>query len=560
MRDARSVVASFLIALKNFSLYPENHDICQKSLSTVKTNLDRFLAEQKTLRLAVEKDRVCFQGETVHSGPPQEGSLPFVLFRDGVHWLEFHDQIEQREVSGFFRILNSCLFPQEDAEGDMVTALWKADFPHIRYEADDGFPESESLFDFSRLSVNDGGKSLQEKPPAMPGQPEAQDAPKQTDDRPVMAAPAIDSSLYELDPEEAKALQKMVLEEENQTATSNVLEMVDVVLMVILKEQTAQEDSEIILDFLKDEFRNTLEQCDLGCAVKFLENMHGLLLSFEIEKPWAVRLLNRFFDEISSPQVLDALPAAWPLLEGTETDHKKLFLKLLALMPPHALPALAPMLLQTDSPHIQNLLTEGITSLAARDIGPLEEAFNHQDQALVHRLISVLEHVKGNDASRLLMKMVRHSSQLVRKDALRILLNHDPNLLKEFFSFVEDPSEIVRWQMLKHIGLHRDMEVESLMIDYLQKARFKVTGSQHLLSCYWALGRCGSSLCVPFLSDLLFSSPWNLSPARSVLRQCAASALTALGSETANEILEKASRSLFPNLRRVCRRAAEGSK
>ena len=152
----RDIFGSFLIALRNFTLYPEDHAICRKSLAVVRDRLDGFLAGRGSLLLTVEKERFLFQGEAVQQGTPQQEELAFQLFREGIQWLEFHSGITQEELNAFFGLLNRYRTVKEDAEGDLVTALWEADFPYLKYHNEDVLWEAEPLMDFSLLKTSPG--------------------------------------------------------------------------------------------------------------------------------------------------------------------------------------------------------------------------------------------------------------------------------------------------------------------------------------------------------------------------------------------------------------------
>jgi hypothetical protein len=53
LQAVKDVLASFLLSLKNFGLYPENHDICQKCLRNVLKRLKDFLNCVDRLRLDI---------------------------------------------------------------------------------------------------------------------------------------------------------------------------------------------------------------------------------------------------------------------------------------------------------------------------------------------------------------------------------------------------------------------------------------------------------------------------------------------------------------------------
>ncbi|MGD1972930.1 MAG: hypothetical protein PVG73_02600, partial [Desulfobacterales bacterium] len=86
--------------------------------------------------------------------------------------------------------------------------------------------------------------------------------------------------------------------------------------------------------------------------------------------------------------------------------------------------------------------------------------------------------------------------------------------------------------------------------------------NDHILACYEALGKCGSTRSIPLLKATLQERSWweifNL--AGSPHRRGAALALAALNNPEADKILMQASRSLFPPIKRAARRAISGRR
>ena len=96
--QVKRFLASFVTALKNYALYPENHSISQKSLIITKDNLEEYLSNHKCLRLYVEDDKLLLQGSIAHQEKPEERVLVYPLFRDGIQWIEFHDGLTAEEL------------------------------------------------------------------------------------------------------------------------------------------------------------------------------------------------------------------------------------------------------------------------------------------------------------------------------------------------------------------------------------------------------------------------------------------------------------------------------
>ena len=181
---------------------------------------------------------------------------------------------------------------------------------------------------------------------------------------------------------------------------------------------------------------------------------------------------------------------------------------------------------------------------------------------MVQRLVHILGHLKGERPTRILLKMLSHSSERIRSHALRFLLarNLHPKVIQKLFPLIEDASDSIRQLMLEYLGRRRSKLAESLLLDYIEQRRFRRKDRQHLLACYRALGRCGSSHSVTFLQQVLSKRGWIPGFSRSMHRQGAAISLIELGTQEAKEILERASRSLSPCVRLAYRKAVEASK
>jgi HEAT repeat protein len=151
----------------------------------------------------------------------------------------------------------------------------------------------------------------------------------------------------------------------------------------------------------------------------------------------------------------------------------------------------------------------------------------------------------------------RHSSEKVRKQAIIKLLTRDRHFLVHLFPMIEDPSQSVRKLILDQLGQEKNPSAEAFLLDYLQQGQFKIGDHSHLIACYKALGRCGSSKSIPFLRTLLFQRGWTLDFGRSIHRRGAVIALVALETEETIDLLRKASRSLLPSIRFAYRRALE---
>ena len=259
VQAAREVLASLLVAMKNHGLYPSTHVICQKSILSMHTRLANFLEEYESLRLDVEKDRLLVKGQVVHHDGTGSDKLALMLFRDGIEWLEFEKGVEQKEILVFLQILHKYRDLQDEAEGDLVTALWEAQFQNVQYKTSDIYWDSEPLLDLSLLSAG-GPQNTRTEGDETESENTARDAFQD-----------MDPGLWKLTPEELGSLNAMVRDEEERDSSQDMLD----VIRALLNDQGNEKDLSIVLEFLEGEFQDAIHRVTSGFPISWLSTFMG---------------------------------------------------------------------------------------------------------------------------------------------------------------------------------------------------------------------------------------------------------------------------------------------
>ena len=151
--SVKAGLALFIVAMKNFALYPETNNIRRNSLNRIHEWLNGFLEEHYSLRLTVEKEQFIYMGEVVHQDKPNEPQMVYPLFRDGIQWFEFLEGIDEEELESFINLLSRFRILKEDAEDDLATALWDAEFSCIKHKTAEDFWESDPMIDIAALKA-----------------------------------------------------------------------------------------------------------------------------------------------------------------------------------------------------------------------------------------------------------------------------------------------------------------------------------------------------------------------------------------------------------------------
>ena len=561
LKAVRGFMAAFANAIKSYSLYPETHAISEKLLSGLEISLTKFFQTSPDLKLDIEKERICFKGIEIYQQNGREDYLVTPFFRDGIIWIEFRKGVTAAELSFLLGMLSEYRTLTDESEGDLVTALWKKNLTHIRYEAAEEFWETELSLDFSHFHVSGSSDEKSQDPSGSEHGRAAGQQPGGSGDAGnqstvSIVSPEVKRSLMQLTPEEDEILQKLINEEEHRNRSEDVLD----VLLIILEDEDDKEDFSSILELLVQEFENILHHGEFQLAVKILDHLKKLPDGDTAIKIWRDPLIHQYFESISDSEVLEALNTYLPDFKSEDATRLKIFRQVLLMLHPKAVLTLGPLLSEVSSAALRRRLMEAIGILSKQDLNPLSQLLKEPDDLMVRWLVKIIGHLDGKDPQKLLLDMARHPSLDVRWEALKQLLKRNGCVQRSFFFLLEDPSDIIRREILSRLASERNRTSEDPLLEYLDQKAFNISDYDHILACYAALGKCGSSRSIPFLEATLKERSWweIFDIAGSPHRRGAAVALAELKIPEADEILMQATRSFFPLINRAARKAISG--
>jgi hypothetical protein len=556
LRDARHLLNMFILAWKNYGLYPEDHESTVKSIENLVAAFNIFFTEHSDLRLTVEKSRLLYTSETVHTvskeAPAEDIST--LLYRDGIKWIEFQEGLPHAEVASVFRIAHKYRLFAEETEGDIVTALMDEELEYIDFKAVDIYWQDLMLIDFSQL------------PPPAPD-PEEKAADQSETDRPQkqaesgveeayarsIADPSISAAQLELTDTDHQILQQMVQEEEGWNITEDLFEL----LLIILGKQTEEEKITSVLGFISEVVLETIELEKFDLLLTLFDSLRKLSTETPTEQKSKSPLIDRFFHDLSRPDIFQLIRHKLLQLQTSESKTLEALEQSLQYFTPEVIPFLMPVMIQNSSPEVQQLVSKVIVQLCRHDLGPLEKIAEQHSEEMGDRLLSILIHLEGDRVNKILYRICDHPSNKVRRNAINALVERDPQYTPKLFSLIDDPAKEIRACILAAFSKHESRVLEDLLLNYLQEipAQKEIA---HILACYRALGHCGSNKAVPFLSGILLSHGWNsvMGSGKPVFREGAAIALALLGTPEAKDVLQKASKSKF----KVVRNAFEKRK
>ena len=565
LKEVFSFVLAFAGAVKNYSLYPPEHIIARKHLLHFSSQLSSFLETFGPLRLEVDKTSLRYGEEIVYQGVNEESDIAYLLGRDGIQYLEFLPAVELWELQSLLQIINQHRILDEENDGDIATALWEQDYPHIRYKSVDILALEAPVISFSSFQVAPPPSTQDEVltgDVAEAGEREG-DGVDFIPEEEAETAPSIaltitakGNDLWQLSPLERYELEKMVEEAEQLDNTDNVID----ILLILLALQNDQDDFAATLDFLQDRFLYACTIYRFDAALKVLNNLGHLRKSFARKKPWALPLFDLFRKTVSRQESLRSITLLLTESENRVSPMQLEYLwRLLCQMHPLVLQTLGPLLPGLSLPKMRQALGNVIVHHAQQAPRVLAETVPLFGEELCLRLLPVIRKMPVEEGNAVFRIMLDHESDGVRVRAFGILDQRgvlDPVLLGER---LEDPVAEIRERVLALLARRRNPASEKQLLTYLGQDKYIRYGREYLVQCYQALGRCGSRFSIPFLKKRLMGGSLGKRFNREALyhKQGAALALRLLFLPEADKILKDGAQDIFPDIRLACKKALE---
>ena len=549
---AKEILVALNDAFKKILLYPPGHIIYQTSLESLKNVLDNFLDRHGNLVLKIDRNKIFYNGKMVYEGPMKGENPAFILFRDGIYHLEFHKSIEQWEIQSFLEILQKYQNLTENTEDNVVTALWKLELPSLRYRAYDidldaygdfEIPELES-FEASEdqyFEISESGDSETSKNDLDPLMTNADNAEL----APSLHIPIDDLNLWKITPEDQAQLRDMLVEEENWEHIEYFL----YALRYIFQTQTQPDDFSEVIAFLNQELQDAMKDQKYRSVYNILQALRENLDSNKTINLWTIPLLEDFFASLSGKEFLNIIHDDLYLIDRGDPQELDYLKRALLMLNANAINTLVPILLETKPNQTRGMLVGVISILAEREFEHLENLLSSLNTDMVIMLAHVMGFMKSEQSFKRLLELLRHTSESVRKGALKAIFRRNSNIIiNELFWLMDDPNEGIKELFLQYAAQQRNVKTERLLLDYLKKHRIRWGKKQFFFRVYISLGKCGSDESIPFLKKDLFLLPelGILRPKKSLRRQAAVYSLKGLRTAKADSMLERESKRLLP--------------
>jgi hypothetical protein len=544
LQSVKQITLALSTTYKKLNYYSANHSVYLDSLKPLKKSLEEHTEHFGRIRLHIERDRILYNGEVVHEATSDPTELVSILHRDGILWIEFQPGLELSEIDTLLKVLHDHCVLEEDAEDDIVTALWAFRLPSIAYEV----AELELCLD--------NELTLESLPCRPPDSDERMDISKENRSKsyselpiswslPDEAESDCRAELFPLSREEQNQLKKMIAAEEKLDGSDHVVD----VLIYILENHSFPEGVDDLVGYLLQAVRDAFRSLRFRYLSTLLDRVKKELDTLLPLSHWAVPSLKLIFLKLSNKSFLDELSAISSRIEDCDVETLHYLKRFLELLDTNAMATLAPMIQQNRSAKFQRLLLEIITKMAKRDFTSFERLIFSDDKAMSVRLVQILKFFNTEHSRKILSKLVCDESAIIRKQALKIIINKNDLSLEEISDLLNDPDDSIRSLLLQHLGREKNDKIEQLLLEYLQSDQAKQNGPEHYMAVCRTLGQCASDGSLPFLENLIFKWPrlGILRSSQSPQRRGAIMALEVLNTKKAVDLLDRDSQGFIKN-------------
>ncbi|MEE9230411.1 MAG: hypothetical protein V3U86_06865 [Acidobacteriota bacterium] len=510
---------------KALRLYKSNNVICEKLEAQLAEKAAACLEEWGPCALTVRESEICLNGSVVYAGTDRTGSLPFLLFRDGIRTLTFLPGLDRNELHGFLDALNRVSVAS-NTQDNLATLLWERDFQFIRYFAVDELNEEAArprLMD--QLASGSAGS----------GEPRgtSPDSVSLKDLQQPFAYLPIDAC--RLDEAEVQALHaELTAEEQADTSVS----LVELAIELAALETSAEEQRKLAWTLIKT-LDTYIAQGQVISTVRAVWHLSGLAGTvFESLEP-ARRLCADVTAALAEPErvarVLDQLKQEGSLSPRDLASY-------LIPLGPRVLPTLVPRIPRLPDANFRRAAADVV--VAAGDVG-LQELTHHlsmdegaPDPLLLREAVYILRQLPGSRAMPLASKLLDlPDPQFRQQGALALGPFQDGPVGEKWLELLNDADP--RIYILAVIAIERSgrRELVQHLIEQTSATASAERGPVEKKRCFAAVARLAGDEALEVFASLLAKRRWIASRQTREAVQAAVHGIRTVGTAAARDLL-----------------------
>ncbi len=566
LSEAKRIFRYFDAAFSAMKLYPPGNPSIRQAVDVFNRELKKFLDTHEELRIGIEEFSFLYKGVAVFQDEEKKKSLPFFLFKDGMRELSFYPELEREELQAFLEVLKKAIdLPHE--ESDVVSLLWEKDFVHIRYFV---------LDEYLDLSIS-GDKKIEVDPGELS---EGKIVLTREDEEEIFREKAVLSFVSEKDEEAAaegdgeiegspvtRSVQLPVIEKQDIPEIEAMLsksrergpldELISLLFEILFFEEDLEQYENVLRIFDKY-FQEILRKADFERATRILTQVKDLKILLSGKSEDRFKMLQKIEKNAGDKRSIEQLRKLF--MDG-KVENVDAFFNYLKFMGEEAVPVLGTIWVKSTDQDLRKKASEFLKDIGRRNISALLYFSKEGNVSLTKEIISLFETFMDEDKLQSLAEFASHPHSGVRLEVVNVLGKaENPAANKIILNFLSDEDDEVRIQAAQSLKYFDDREAYEYTLEMARDKDFisRTGPEKEALLCFLASTRKEE------VNGLLRSilRKWSLFSAsrQNETRLAAVSALQALGTSRAKEILEEGTKFFNKKIRRACQGALSAMK
>jgi len=445
----KDIIQAFAKAYLALKIYPIENPAVTNSTKVFSDKLMDFLSEYEEMIIGIHEFSLSFNEETLHTDGEKKKSLPFLLYKDGMRELSFHEGLDLEEIGDFLEtVKENADLPEE--ESNIINSLWEKDFGHIRYFALDEFLDkniggSDSGRDLvpgkDELSTGEIKLTKEDKDDINkrmeilavdPGNDltEGLETPLSKENK-VSEAAAISKSDF---PE----IEKLVADDRE---FSRIRELVTLLFEVLFLEERKEKFSETlnVLDLCLQE---TLEKANFSQASLILNQIFDLKDIVPEQAEDKLLLLDRIIKKAKDKAAIQELEK---LFFSGKFENLDPFFEYIYLLCPDSIPTVIHIWEKTKDLNVKSSLSFLLQKIGEKHIETLVEYAQNGHASLASEIITILGKIDKKHSLPYLKIFAAHKDKSIRLETIQALKNiHDKDGDDILLAMLFDKEEQIR--------------------------------------------------------------------------------------------------------------------
>ena len=528
------LIQAFVKGLRAIQIYLPNNPIYEKACSKVTNAFEAVWRATDELILEVTDTEIRWEEEIVYSEPNKSESVAWTLYEDGVRSVTMLPGVEEGEVIRFLEVLSRIRSLPPEGADDLLTLLWEQEFDRIRYATVELGEEDGSAIEGS----GGGGGGGEAAPPAEEVRAEV---------RRQLAGPAeeekatefismedVDSSLYELEPDEVAYLKRELAREYDQDLRTNAL----AILCDIFEFQSNADIRSEVLTILGSFVPHLLAVGDSDSVVYVLRETQAIRKRVKDLTEEQATALDQLPARLSEPVAFGHLLTA--LDKGSTNVSDQELERLFGGLRPEVFETALEWLPQLATERIKALLEDALIKIAIANSKVLTDALASSSREVAYVAVGFAKTLALPEVVPPLGRLLQSPDKDLRAEVVDVLeVIGTSEAMQELEKAIDDPNRAIRLAAIRTLMGHgHDGVVERIKAKVTDK-EFRSTDLTEKKALLEAYGVLAGSPGVEVLALMLLPRGFLRRKEDPQVRACAAMGLGKIGTPEAAAVLRR---------------------